>query len=1238
MATDKGKLTLGKGAGYSTNPEGRIKKNRTVSSLGSFNEVPPKAARVRRAYLPKGQSTKYVTTGATTTRKATHYFDKGHKDYQKMVTSTPTKYSSTPYGKKQNFNTAFQSTLLDTILSDEDNPFQYEKSVIETAQEYTTPEQVLAGFINQAGPNVAQAFIQSAKEAITNPDITSVSAASFHSSTNPAEKLAYMSKYAIGGTLDLSKVATEVSAGHRREHPGLAQTSYDLISRKFDRADQDYHELVKSKTPMEKMLDVMGARTRSMQSSKQDVLSPDKLDVSMAHPQKFNLHAETTMKAFRGLASLYLPKEIEGDARAQAKDRIVTGLAKMMPRKLADYATVASGLKIGEVPDPWSVTLPSMGEMYPHVEKSTRNILTNPMVSKETRPLVNQYIKEVKNTTSFRNERGLESTFNPLYKEPKYIADELAAAGMDPSNMVLSQEAARDQLYEFRTTRNPVEALNAGLGILGLNAVDLQDPMNAIRVRTVLRDGLDSDKTFRASVQATINPGADLNTAIDKRIGVLKHQGTSVLAAMGQESIAQSAAINAAMGGELTKKNEARATAIKHGLQKARDGRNSNMKVVKDETTLQLEAEALYAASLSAPLMEPSNFSDGNTQPGLRDGWKVFQKGISNQTPQQAQTEWLKKNPHLRLMGGDGKRSDGTMDEEVNAAWMKERAARAPSSMLAKMHGEAPSDTSGPASAILKANLGIDSSGNIDNAFTRSGDKLEDVALNYYRKNYESSAFDVGLITNRLYPGQSSTPDAMVSSANKIVEVKSRQGRVIDTKNATGSDMKELQKNYMQMQHQMMMTGASSGDLVQIARGANTNLPASLTPEGVASDFDVRNYERDDELINRMKPVWSAVAGNASKISNLNEGDKKILAEAVAKGNVESFEILAEKHGLDTATTGYSLGKGGGGRKGGGGGPKDKGWYDYIASNKGGMSASQLTHSKLAMGGKFARGLNVAATVASAAVDVGKSMNDSFLTKAYGASSSGMSDSLYLEERSELRSAFNMSDERATSNLQTLAEASGGMRMGQMGGMVNIVQGSLGLLSADDVYGYRGKKGEATALMQKMRKAGENRGYDEMEWAAIAKKTGLTAALATEKGSSSAEKGINTAAAVTQQVALELMAGGVQKTADAATSIYEFITSDPKARTPGVEGGARSMPDYMLTTKSGGLPTFNADDLKEDKRKSTKTALPFYPAHGFGGYAAALQEVKVTVEAKGDLAAIVEDAKNKNPAAVGTDH
>ena len=70
--------------------------------------------------------------------------------------------------------------------------------------------------------------------------------------------------------------------------------------------------------------------------------------------------------------------------------------------------------------------------------------------------------------------------------------------------------------------------------------------------------------------------------------------------------------------------------------------------------------------------------------------------------------------------------------------------------------------------------------------------------------------------------GQSTTPDAMTSDGKKVVEFKSAQllsNPYADPSTQEGrSQRNQWQKYYAQLQHQMYITGAESGDIVQMMK------------------------------------------------------------------------------------------------------------------------------------------------------------------------------------------------------------------------------------------------------------------------------------------------------------------------------------------------------------------------------------------------------------------------------------
>lgn len=928
----------------------------------------------------------------------------------------------------------------------------HEESVVSTFESATTPEQIAAGRIAAGGASASAAFMNNATLA-KKILATNVNPTMFKHSMIPAEQLAYMSHKS---GLDVSKVSREVKSGISSE--------FDYSSSHFDtvgiapediesRSETGFNQSLRQarvgginqkeiKDPTQQMLTTFGALTVANDPGRMQVTAPD--SVSFGLQAEFDAKTNQSIIALERLANLYLPADkrgftnlnnssVMGKTKEQIqagalRNEIMTALGKQLPQSIANVGKAMSenpGHKI-----PWATALPSPESLG--VSRSTAKILVNPYVNKFNRTGVNASIAKMKALYNAGNESGLSRSRNTDFYEAKYIADELAASGMDPKHTVLSQDSTRDQMHSFRVTTDVRESMSLGMKMLGMTSEDLKDPIKAAQLRNKILSTTEQER-----IDAEEAPSL-------KELNMPKHQDRS-------KSIFTTSPINM---------NPSDAWRSRNTSQLSGD--------IKPD--MNREADKAY-----------------------RPTSRGAQVGYSTQSPAEALADFKKSNPHITGYISDGKDEYGNIDEGQHAKWQAARKGKLSSSIAAGMAGERAEDTAGGIASVIRSGLGIEGKRFDGNAMTQSGNILEPKALDWYRRKYDSSAFETGMIERADKPGQSTTPDAMARGGKKVVEVKSRN-EFIDRSNPTPNQTKALGKYNMQMQHQMYMTDATSADLVQVRRSAeNPNKQFGSDAESFRKD----TFERDEELIGRMKPVWDRVGVNASKIAGLSKSDQDALSKAVETGNIKSFEKLSAKHGLDEAVIGTALGKTPKAPRqrsdiidalGGAGGP----------NTFGGITKTALSRNR------FGRGVNVLAMLGSAAWDAGRNLNNKNLGIAFDARSSGMSEDQWIEQRKRLSSSGYLSEERTARDIKSLGVAAGGLSLGMTEGAERIVSGTRGLITFGDINRY---ESDASGLLEKFNNRFNARYGSspkaQLKRAAMAEASGLNAAAGTSKADQS---------------------------------------------------------------------------------------------------------------------------------------
>lgn len=986
-----------------------------------------------------------------------------------------------------------------------EDQFNYEESVLETIQSRTTSEQVLAGRINAAGLSASESFISNANEA-KKLLASGINPSSLQYSNLPSEKLAYMTNVA---GLDIGKLTQEVVAGsnegwaagahniHTYEGPDLHEPGFNQSIREAKTYGLNQKEV---KSPTEQMLSVVGAMTVSKDLANQSINKPDSVNFNTADTTKFDEQVAQSTRALADLANLYLP---QGSGR-KLQNEVISALGKVLPTTIGD-----TGRAMMDNPNKiiaWDQALPDARRMKSLVSKSTGALLSNPKVNKNNRGVVKESIKHVKGLFNASNEGGLSRTRSSDAFEAKYIADELAAGGMDVSHTVLSQEASRDMGQEFRVTTDIREAMTEGMKMLGMKSEDLRDKDKAEMLKMVIEQGLDSESSEIMSVEASKSRSQSIDVAMAQHLSKREATVLSANAAREQEKIMSQRAIGKEMGDKGLTRGKPD-TTLRDRID--RELVHSSGGKIHAQSSMFAEFKRAPKENIGPTREDMQRASRGaykaaearavrSTLPEVKQE-AAKQAGRSSKSPSQALAEFKLNNPNLTGYISDGKDEYGNVNEAQHELWKSKRKGKLSSSLAANMGSANTEDIGKTVSKVIGEALGKEGKAFEGNMYTESGNVLEPKALDWYRKNVDSSTFETGFLENKELPGQSTTPDAISREGKRAVEVKSRED-LIDPKNPIGKQMSSLRKYNMQMQHQMYVLGLDEADLVQARRGVNPN---RLFSNNDKDNFRVDTFSRDEELIGRMKPIWDTVGRNADKITGMPTKDQKALAKAVEEGNIASFEKISKKHGLDDAVVGLAGGSGSGGGRGGsgGGGRSRRTLLDVWGEQHGPSSASGLVKSGLAMS-RYGRVANVVGAVGSVLWDGASALNNKNLELAYTARSSGMSEDMFAEQRRMLSSQQYISGNQAAEDIRNIGLASGGMSLGFTQGAERLVDGSRGLLNFGDIATYDPtKQGSAAAMLRKLKERGANRGYTDLQMAAIAEQTGLSSAVNTEKAS-----------------------------------------------------------------------------------------------------------------------------------------
>lgn len=1008
-----------------------------------------------------------------------------------------------------------------------------ERSIVsdEVIGEQFVPEAIVAHRISEVGEHVAGEFLRHVDKATALSKKTDASA--FAMSDDPAEKLAYMAQV---GNIDLVKVKQAIRY-KRHQVEGYVSTSNndddDQEEVDFSVAEREAaleHPEVTKKTPKELMLSVVGAMTVSKQSYKKDILSPDVItpqnlpkhrDAPKAPTKLFNdaaLNArlesligkrkrnildnntprvggtfledvpkhgqgeEKWLKKLdlitehsRTIAKAYIdPSRIEGGEQGAAYQALLGKLTHVMPRllqqKIPETGFRMAARRPGDPLVGWTSGLPRPEEVKALLPKSDRLFITDRIDKEweqdengEWKSKYSEVLKELRPVLAGWDEGALAKPKNFDYRERQYLLDEMAAEGLaDPTQTVVSQEASRDVNYEFRVTNEASELRNAAMLELGVTEEDLiGDAELQLRVKQaaieIAQTG-DAENTrvvaeTKAAAGQTPKKAYAYKAFAPLPPGRSGHVGTTLRAAPAPE------------------------VAPKPG------------EVINIKPPSQLDPHSFEA--LVGTEAEAAANSSGRGRIGAK--YDFFKSRLSD----------------IGFIAGDHDK------QSPNSLWQRARRSRVTSSGALRLLD--PQTRKNALRDLVTGALTPEdkpvtiSPGSL---MTKSGDALEPIALDWYRKNIDSETFEPGMIYNKKIPGQATTPDAITDKGRKLVEVKSRWNRIDPlSKDLTPEQRQTLMKNYAQMQHQMYITGANSTDLVEIIRDPqNPNAPlGGKLKEGV--NIFRRTVDRDEDFIRQNRGAWDKAGRQAAALANLSTRDQKALAKAVEDGNLQAFEKLAKKRGIEDAhqlaqdmgfgTGGEGDGGGGRGGRGGGGRGGSGGGGGGHWSNLGGFGGRDApatfygaTRAGMAMLGPPGRIVNAAMSLTQSAWSGVEYSNEQSLKLSMQARKLGMFESAFQDSRNALSSRYTLGLEDATQDLTRLTLAKGGLEVGHPDAAVSMVENSRGMITIGDFRQLDPSNKESVLqLVETVKARMDQAGISEYGKAALMDKTGLTAML-----------------------------------------------------------------------------------------------------------------------------------------------
>lgn len=861
----------------------------------------------------------------------------------------------------------------------------------------TSSEQILAARIAGAGPDAAAAFLHHVEKA---KSLSAVNPASFWNSDNPTEKLAYM---ASKGQINLQSIAAGMRASDKHWGNPIAEGEYesDFSERHAEAAKSRAHHNLQD--PTSRMLSVVGAMTVSDQTWKQQVDEPDR--ITPDSNDKWTEKLQKGAQAIGMIAGAYINADkLEGGEFGPAYEamhkRLQTVVAKALSKSIADTGFEMATRGPGRAPVGWTRAMPGIDEIKRSLPISDR-MFVNDRVDKLWHEVdgkfespFTQAIKDLRDVYANHDEGGLARPKNFEHRERQYLLDEMAASGLvDPTQTVLSQNPGRDEMYDFKVTNDASEIHQEALKSLGATAADLVgDP--------VLRDQVKRAAAEIAATGEAVEAGVTAENQV--RAKTLEEMSTVRLF----QQFTPDPARPRTRGGQATQAKK----------------RPKAPETVNPGDVIQDAAAAADA-----------------------------QKRATGD-PAAARAKYFAENPHLKHIADDDDKSNPM------SAWQRHRRGKVTSSSAIGLV-DPESRKSATRRLVEGALIPLDTPAEIASGslMTKSGDALEPVALDWYRSKFDPDAFEPGMMVNKNRAGQATTPDAVTGDGRRNIEVKSRWDRIDpNSKDLTPAQRATLMKNYSQTQHQMYLSGASSTDLIEIIRDPqNPNRPLGGSLKDGENIFK-RTIDRDDEYIRQNKAEWDKKGRQAAQLANLSQKDQKALAKAVEDGNLQAFEKITKKRGIEDAEgLAKDMGFGDGGGKGGGRGGKggDGGGSNY--GGFGGRDAPTTVRGAVRAGLSNAGKLGGIANVALAGAEIvwngANWVNDTGLKLSMDARTAGMRETPFQNARDMLRSSRYLNEKDAVADLTSMTLAKGGLEIGHVDRAVNLVNSTRGAITIGDL-------------------------------------------------------------------------------------------------------------------------------------------------------------------------------------------
>jgi hypothetical protein len=974
-------------------------------------------------------------------------------------------------------------------------------------QERTSSEQILAGRLIESGPEAAGAALTLSKQL---SQYFGISHSGFANSTVPSEQLYYMLGEAGLNPIHFRQALAQADTnyGSPREEGSLERDWGDKMSSAQRRS---YNA---KKSPIDRALDVVGAMTLSREGYKQQLDAPDLITPDSGDKWVGRLREQSNHLG--AIARAYIDSEAfeGGELSAGYSDMVgqVSGaLNKLLPARLANIGLAqfqkdpTKGLGPGI-----TQAFPSVSEVAKLIASSNSQFLVGRIDKAWTQNEDGTYTSPY--AESFRELRqaykdeggGLSKARNTSSKELRYLQDELAAAGLaDPSQTVKSLYGSEVKgNYEFEVTNDISEAIKSGMQMLSFTDADLQGDQvnNRSLLREVVMQSLQGGDTIEFEAAA-------MDDNIDQAIQRLINQRSDVT----QVGVPLDTGVTTTVP-----------TAVQYTPTPPR------------KATPKARRKVNPAASPVAP-------ATGSVIQAAAEVKTEQRMAAAYGSPDAAMSAWLSQTGLTMGFSDDDKL-------EANSKWRRDRLGKITATSAGMLAN--PDTAEGAYANLIRDALTHDRPlpAQKPNIWQKSGDILEQHAVDWYRKNVDKEAFQPGTVTDPNRVGNAATLDAVSPNQGfRPVEVKSRN-RFIDpdkldlTTSQGQQDLKTYRKNWEQTQYQMWMTGQTQTDLVEILRDPVDPLQP-LGRKGVnESNIRRRTIDRDEEYVNRNKGRWEEAGRVANQLANMDEDTRKKFAKAVEEGNIKSFEKLSQRYGVENSgMLAEQMGMptpatGGGGRGGGGGGGRGNDFgYNALSGRDAPQGLGGVFRAAMAGAGPIGRAINLVTGVAGAAYNTADAVNSVGLNLSYQAGVAGVSRSSFQRQRDAISNQY-YSREQASNDVMAMGRSAGGMTLGFTDNAVNMVVGSRGLMNFGDINSLSRGDITATQLRDRMMERGRARGYSDMQMSAIAEQTGLQTLVKT--GASESQMTLNEGVNLVK-TAIENLQTGVMT--DIAGNIAEIL-------------------------------------------------------------------------------------------------